>query len=134
MPEHTAPEAAASDAATMLVVIVPGQLTATQSFPNPLMLKPGVQCAWHCNSPLIERTKSGGFQIVFADASVFGVTEVAGEIGGSTPKLTVKAGALPGSHRYTVNVLGTSHDPEIIIEEAIPTGTETKTRAAGTGR
>jgi hypothetical protein len=129
--EPTAPEPIA---ATMLVVIAPGQLTATQSFPNPLTLKPGVQCAWHCNSPSADHDKSGGFMVVFDDASLFGVTEISAPIGGTTQKLIVQPDAAPGTHRYTISVLGISHDPEIIIEEAVPTEPEQKARAAGTGR
>jgi hypothetical protein len=132
----TASEPTPSDpiAATMLVVIAPGQVAATQSFPNPLTLKPGAQCAWHCNSPSVEHDKSGGFMVVFNDPSLFGVTVVSAPIGGTTDKLVVQPDARPGSHSYTISVLGTSHDPEIIIEEAVPTEPERKTRAAGTGR
>ena len=134
--EAVVSEPTASDpiAATMLVVITPGEVTATQSFPNPLTLKPGAQCAWHCNSPSIEHDKSGGYMVVFDDASLFGVTVVSAPIGGTTEKLIVQPGVAPGTHRYTISVLGTNHDPEIIIEEAVPTEPERKARAAGTGR
>jgi hypothetical protein len=111
-----------------LTVVVISQTLLLESFPNPLRLKPNQRVMWHCNPRT--GTDLDMFTVEFSDSNPFDITGAEGKVGGSTPILTVLPEAKPGSYDYHINVGGIIHDPEIIIEEAVPEPRAARAHAA----
>jgi hypothetical protein len=113
---------------TALTIVVISQTLLLESFPNPLRLKPNQRVMWHCNpapGPGVDM-----FTVEFPDPNPFDITGAEGKIGGGTPTLTVLSDAKPDRYSYHIKVGDIIHDPEIIIEEAVPEPRAARAHAA----
>jgi hypothetical protein len=122
-------------AAVSLVVIAHDDENQEHIFPSALTLKPLDSVAWHTNPHPGEHSEEGKFTVDFGENSPFDRPTVHGKVGGTTHAVTVRADAAVGPYTYTVNITTSKgsrrYDPEIIIEEAVPTEPAPRARSAG---
>lgn len=124
-------------AAVSLVVIAHDRQDQEHIFPSALTLKRLDSVAWHTNPHPGEHSEEGEFIVSFGENSPFDRPTVHGKVGGTTHAVTVRGDAALGPYAYTVNITTAKgsrrYDPEIIIEEAVPTEPPTRARTAGGG-
>jgi hypothetical protein len=111
-------------AAVSLVVIAHDRDNREHIFPSALRLKREDSVVWHTNPHPGEHSEGATFTVTFGENSPFDLPALHGKVGGSTEAVAVRDDAELGSYSYSVDIQtskGARHyDPEIIIEEAVP--------------